>query len=55
MGGAANDPSSETYFGYGRQTSGVEVPEQGVDFCDVKDVPHGEVQARWYHARTTGA
>jgi len=55
MGGAANDPSSETYFGYGRQTSGVEVPEQGVDFYDVKDVPHGEVRACWYHARTTGA
>ena len=54
-GVAANDPSSETYFGYGRQTSGVEVPEQGVDFYDVKDVPHGEVRARWYHPRTTGA
>ena len=54
-GVAVNDPSSETYFGYGRQTSGVEVPEQGLDFYDVKDVPHGEVRARWYHARTTGA
>jgi enterochelin esterase family protein len=33
----------------------VEVPEQGVDFYDVKDVSHGEVRARWYHARTTDA
>ena len=54
-GVAVNDPSSETYFGFGRPTSGVEVPEQGVDFYDVKDVPHGEVRARWYHARTTDA
>src|SRR5262249_24847086 len=31
-GVAVNDPSSETYFGWGRQTSGVEVPQKGVDF-----------------------
>src|SRR5580700_1980131 len=39
----ANDPSSETYFGYGKPTSAVEVPEKGVDFYDAKDVPHGDV------------
>ena len=38
-GVAVNDPASETYFGYDRQTSGVEVPEQGVDFYDAQDVP----------------
>jgi enterochelin esterase-like enzyme len=53
-GVAVNDPASETYFGYGRQTSGVEVPEPGVDFYDPQDVPHGEVHARWYRAQTTG-
>jgi enterochelin esterase-like enzyme len=53
-GVAVNDPCSETYFGYGRQTSGVEVPEEGVDFYDPKDVPHGEVRARWYHSAITG-
>jgi enterochelin esterase-like enzyme len=53
-GVAVNDPSSQTYFGYGRQCSGVEVPEAGVDFYDAKDVPHGEVRSRWYHSAVTG-
>jgi enterochelin esterase-like enzyme len=53
-GVAVNDPGSETFFGYGRETSGVEVPEQGVDFYDAKDVPHGEVRALWYHSKVTG-
>ena len=50
----ANDPSSETFFGYGKPTSAVEVPEPGVDFYDIQDVPHGEVHIHWYHAQTTG-
>jgi enterochelin esterase-like enzyme len=54
-GVAVNDPGSETFFGYGKPTSGVEVPEKEVDFHDVKDVPHGEVRALWYHSRVTGS
>jgi enterochelin esterase-like enzyme len=50
-----NDPASETFFGVGKQTSGVEIPEKGVDFYDVKDVPHGEIRERWYFSKTTGA
>ena len=53
-GFAVNDPSSETYFGWGKQTSAVEVPEKGVDFYDAKDVPHGEVRLRLYRSKTTG-
>jgi enterochelin esterase family protein len=53
-GVAVNDPGSETFFGYGKPTSGVEVPEKGVDFYDAKDVPHGEVRALWYHSKVTG-
>lgn len=53
-GVVTNDPGSETFFGYGRPTSGVEVPEPGVDDYDIKDVPHGEVRARWYRAGSTG-
>ena len=49
----ANDPGSETYFGYNRQTSGVEIPEAGVDYHLPKDVPHGEVRMRWYHSKVT--
>jgi enterochelin esterase family protein len=54
-GAAVNDPGSETFFGYGKPTSGIEVPEPGVDFYDAKDVPHGEVRALWYHSKVTGA
>src|SRR5262249_18423118 len=53
-GVAVNDPGSETYFGYGKPTSGVEVPEKCVDFYDIKDVPHGEVRTFWYHSKVTG-
>lgn len=54
-GVAVNDPSSQTYFGYGKPTSAVDVPEPGVDFYDIKDVPHGDVRLHWYHSTTTGA
>src|SRR5687768_3971343 len=27
-----NDPASYTWFGWGRDTSGIEIPEEGVDF-----------------------
>jgi enterochelin esterase family protein len=49
-----NDPSSRTYFGYGKETSGVEVPEPGADYGAIADVPHGEVRAKWYRSKTTG-
>jgi enterochelin esterase family protein len=49
-----NDPGSETFFGWGRQCSGIDIPEKGVDFYDAKDVPHGEVRALWYHSKVTG-
>ena len=48
-----NDPSSQTFFGTGRDTSGIEVPEKGVDYYMPKDVPHGEVRERWYFSKTT--
>jgi len=53
-GVAVNDPGSETYFGYGKETSGIEGPESGVNFYDAKDVPHGEVRTKWYFSKTTG-
>ncbi|AWM39018.1 Carbohydrate acetyl esterase/feruloyl esterase precursor [Gemmata obscuriglobus] len=49
-----NDPGSDTFFGTGRPTSGIEVPEPGVDFYRAKDVPHGEVRSRWYTSKVTG-
>jgi len=52
-GVVVNDPASETYFGYARQSSGVEIPEKGADFYLPKDVPHGEVRMRWYLSKAT--
>ena len=49
-----NDAASETYFGYGKETSGIEVPEAGADYYALKDVPHGEVREHWYFSKTTG-
>jgi enterochelin esterase family protein len=54
-GVSVNDPGSETYFGYSRETSGIEIPEAGADFYAIKSVPHGEVREKWYFSRTTGA
>ena len=49
-----NDPASETYFGWGQETSGLEVPDAALDFYSVKNVPHGEVRVRWYQSKVTG-
>ncbi len=52
-GADVNDPSSETFFGTGKEASGIEIPEKGVDYYLSKDVPHGEIRERWYFSKTT--
>jgi enterochelin esterase-like enzyme len=54
-GAEVNDPASETFYGTGKMTSGIEVPEKGVDYYMPKNVPHGEVRERWYFSKTTQA
>jgi enterochelin esterase family protein len=50
-----NDPASYAWFGWGRETSGIEVPEAGADYyAPRQDVPHGTVRAQWYHSKITG-
>jgi enterochelin esterase-like enzyme len=49
-----NDPGSDTYHGYGRPTSGIEVPVPGEDFFMAKNVPHGDVREHWYYSDITG-
>lgn len=53
---AVNDPGSETFFGYGRPTSAIEVPEAAdvAAYYQPQGVPHGEVRARWYYAASLG-
>ena len=50
-----SDPASETFYGVSRQSSGIEIPEKGVDYYDVKEVPHGEVRNFRYYSKVTGA
>lgn len=49
-----NDPGSDTFFGFSKPTSGVEIPKAGEDFYFPKDVPHGQVRMFWYLSKTTG-
>src|SRR6516165_5527804 len=52
-GAEVADPGSESYYGTGKDTSGIEIPEKVVDFYLPRDVPHGEVRERWYRSKTT--
>lgn len=53
-GVAVNDPGSKTFFGTGKDSSGIEIPEKGVDYYSLKAVPHGEVRIRPYLSKITG-
>ena len=46
------DPSSESFFGTGKWTSGIEIPTPGEDFYMAKQVPHGEVRGVYYYSKT---
>ena len=50
-----NDSGSDTFFGWGRPTSGIDLPKEGEDFYCPKDVPHGQVRMQWYFSKATGA
>jgi hypothetical protein len=41
-GVSVNDPATERYFGNGRETSRMGVPEAGEDFYAITNVPYGE-------------
>ncbi len=45
------DPASESYYGTGRMSSAIEIPEIGVDFYTVKDVPHGDLRSKRYFSK----
>ena len=47
------DPASETFYGMGRMASGIDIPEEGVDFYTIKNVPHGEISSRVYFSNTS--
>jgi enterochelin esterase family protein len=49
------DPASETYYGTGRMSSAIEIPEAGVDFYTVKNVPHGDLRSKRYFSKVTNS
>jgi enterochelin esterase-like enzyme len=49
------DPASESFYGMGRMASGIDIPEKGADFYDVKDVPHGTLSSRYYFSKVTNS
>src|SRR6478752_8321697 len=52
-GAEVSDPASHALFGGSRHASAVEIPEPGVDFYSIKDVPHGQVREVWYNSSVT--
>lgn len=49
-----NDIATRSYGG-NMKTCGVDIPEPGIDFYDIKDVPHGQVRMQWYYSRVVNA
>ena len=49
-----SDLGSRAFFGGSKYASAVEVPEPGVDYYDIRDVPHGQVREVWYDSKVTG-
>lgn len=52
-GVAVCDPSSQTFYGMGRMASGIDIPEKGVDYYSLKDVPHGQIRQLRYYSDIT--
>lgn len=50
-----NDTCCKTVGSTKMQTCFVEIPEPGVDFYDIKNVPHGQVRMVWYFSKVTNA
>lgn len=50
------DPGSHTFFGEGRDMSGIEIPSPlpSDSFYEIRNVPHGQVRECWYHSSVTG-
>jgi len=46
------DPASESFYGTGKMSSAIDIPETGVDFYTIKDVPHGDVRLKNYFSKT---
>ncbi len=53
-GAEFSDPASHTFFGGGKDASGIEIPEHGSTYYLPQDVPQGAVREIWYLSKVTG-
>jgi len=53
-GAEVSDTNSVAFFGGGKYTSMVEVPEAGSTYYSIQDVAHGQVREIWYNSKVTG-
>jgi enterochelin esterase-like enzyme len=54
-GVAVCDPASQTFYGMSRMASGIEIPEKGVDYYNMKNVAHGQIRQIRYFSDITKA
>jgi enterochelin esterase family protein len=50
-----SDPNSHSFFGGGKDASGIEIPEAGSTYYLPQDLPHGGVREIWYFSKVTGS
>jgi hypothetical protein len=51
-GAVVLDPGTNAFIGYSHMCNGFEIPEPGVTYYDLKDVPHGNVLIKNYYAKS---
>ncbi len=54
-GAEVTDLNSHSFFGGGKDASGIEIPEAGSAYYLPQDVPHGQVREIWYYSKVTGS
>ena len=52
-GASVPDPGSLYFFGAGRWGSGIEIPSDDMDFWQVKNVPQGVIEEKYYWSKAT--
>ena len=53
-GVSSADPASDSFYGCGRMSSAIEIPEDGTQDFEIQDVPHGQVRALNYYSEVEG-
>ena len=49
------DPNSQTFYGMGRMASGIDIPDEDMDYYQPQHVPHGQIRSVNYYSDITQA